>query len=255
VTTSKRRMEMLEGALSPTEAVVRWLEAAKGYGSFGAYAQYLMAHGEQSPAATIPPVVAAWAGHEAGKRNDRAATERTDRAVRAALVRVFLVERMNWMLAWRETADAKVLDLLEALRPLVLTGRADQSSTACSVAHLGQLLLETRVWQRTAQVIGTHFLAGSSPLFPDLEAELAATRMRCEQHLTDYTTAVNRVQRTTLKGEPVDVAGIVAQAEALVEAHVHELAKGARVRMETFLAERSGIFAIERLTYGTGWSA
>jgi hypothetical protein len=255
MTALDRRLQQLEGALAPTEAVVRWLEAAKGHGSFGAYAQYLLAHGEQSPAATIPPVVAAWAGHEAGKRNDRVASERTARAVRAALLRVFLVERVNWMLAWGEDSDRKVLDLLAALRPLVLTGRANESGATCWLEHTAQLFLETQVWQQAAQMIGARFLAGCSPLFPDLEAGLAATAASCAQQLADYNAAVRRVRARKPKGEPVDLTGIGAQAEAVVEAHVQELAKGARVRLETFLAERSGAFAIERLTDGTGWSA
>src|SRR5215217_2038894 len=95
MTALDRRLQRVEEALAPTEAVVRWLEEAKRYENYAVYSERLRDRPAENPFTRLPGVIAMC---QRIKENDRATTERLERAVRSVLVRVFLVERMNrWL--------------------------------------------------------------------------------------------------------------------------------------------------------------
>src|SRR4051812_33005212 len=101
MTALDHRLQKIEEALPPVEAVVRWLDDAKQrHPTFAGYCNWLHENPQQLPFLILPRRVAAWAGHVPGRRQDTATETRIDRAVRSALVRAFLVERCNWMLSW-----------------------------------------------------------------------------------------------------------------------------------------------------------
>jgi hypothetical protein len=246
VTALERRLAKVEDALSPTEAVVRWLEEAKRHESYAIYSERLKDRPAENPFSMLPAIVAKWAGY--GERgNDRAITERVERAVRSLLVRVFLVERMNQWLSVGAQADSNQLDLLQMLEPLVLSGRLDLETESRWVEHSGRLVDEARIWQEGAERMGERYLAGASPLFPDVAAYLAELRQYAEELLQHYNAAVAKPRGRKPKGAVVDLTLIDQHVASLVESHTAELVRLARTDAEVFLGERDHQLSIPRL--------
>jgi hypothetical protein len=246
MTALDRRLQRVEEALSPTEAVVRWLEEAKRHESYAIYSEWLRDRPAENPFTALPAMVAKWAGH--GDRvNDRATTERVARAVRSVLVRVFLVERMNQWLSMGAQADSNQLDLLQMLEPLVLAGRLDIATESRWVEHAGRLVDEARIWGESAERIGERYFAEQSPLFPDVATYLAELREYAEELLHHYNAAITRPRGRKPKGTPVDVGLIDQHVASLVEPHTAELLRLARTDAEVFIGERDHELSIPRL--------
>jgi hypothetical protein len=60
VTALDRRLQKVEDGLSPTEAVVRWLEEAKSVGSYAGSVAAIKEHRLPDPYTSLPRIVAAW---------------------------------------------------------------------------------------------------------------------------------------------------------------------------------------------------
>jgi hypothetical protein len=246
VTALDRQLQKIESALSPTEAVVRWLEEAKRHESYAIYSEWLRDRPAENPFTTLPAVVARCAV-DGDRGNDRATTERVERAVRSVLVRVFLVERMNQWLSMGAQADSNQLDLLQMLEPLVLSGRLDLETERRWVEHAGRLVDEARIWQEGAERLGERYFAGQSPLFPDVAAYLAELREYAEDLLHHYNAAVARPRGRKPKGTVVDLTLIDQHVASIVEPHVTALLRLARTDAEVFIGERDHQLSIPRL--------
>jgi hypothetical protein len=249
VTALERRLAKVEEALSPTEAVVRWLEEAKSQESYAAYSDWLRDQPRENPFATLPALVARWAG-PGSRENDRATSERVERAVRSVLVRVFLVERMNQWLSMGAQADSNQLDLLQMLEPLVSSGRLALDIECRWVEHAGRLVAEARIWQEGAERIAERYFAGQSPLFPDVAVYLEELRRYAEDLLHHYNAAIARPRGRKPKGTTVDLSLIEEHVAEFVEPHTAELVRLARTDAEVFLGERDHQLSIPRLIRG-----
>jgi hypothetical protein len=247
MTVLERRLAKVEEALSPTEAVVRWLEEAKSDGTFAAYSDRLVEHPAENPFTTIPRLAAAWARQEVGQREDPAAREWIERAVRSALVRFELVEWLNRTLVNGAQGDANQLGLVRLLAPFVLTGRADALTEHEWVNHAGRLVDEARLWHESAQILGERYLAGHSPLFPDVEQYLTELQADCESLLHEYNRAAARPKGRKPKGGGVDLVPIDAHVAELLEAHIEGIVRIVRTETEVHLGERERTLAIEKL--------
>jgi hypothetical protein len=247
VTALDRRLEKLEAALSPAEAVVRWLESAKSHGGFGPYCDYLVAHQEESPLLTLPPLVAAWAGHSSEGKDEPAVAAKVERAVRSTLVRVLLVERMNKLVIIGRASDDHQVDLLHLLEPLVLTGRVDAPTTTNWINHAGRLLGEVRLWLESAATIGARYFGGHSPLFPDVEPFLRWERTCCEEMLSRFNDAAARKRGHRPTGEPVDFSLVDEWVAELLEPSIAELVRIASIDAQAFLNERARPIGISHL--------
>ncbi len=247
MTALDRRLEKIEQALDPTEAVVRWLEEAKSCGNYAAYSESLLGRPLLNPYTAIPSVVAMWAGHVPGSKPDRTVNQRVEGAVRSALVRVSLVERQNHLLTLGAPADCNQLDLLRMLEPLVLTGRVEPYTEAQWVEHAGRLVDEARLWSKGAELLGSRYFAGRSPLFPDVEKYLTELQEACEELLHEYNAAARRTRGRRPKGEPVDLGLIDQHVAQLLEAHTDGLVRQARQETEVLLGERARELSIPRL--------
>jgi hypothetical protein len=247
VTTLDRQLQQITSALSPTEAVVRWLEEAKSHGAFGVYWDWLEEHPSANPFTAIPRQVAAWARQDVGKSTDRATTERVGRAVRSALVRFELVEWMNRTLINGAQADAHQVELLQLLAPLVLTGRVDLPTENAWGEHAGRLVDEARLWSESAALIGDRYLAGHAPLFPDVARYLDSLQANCETLLADYNHAVGKPRGRKPQGTVVDLHLIDAHVAELLPAQVAALLRIARTETEVHLGERERQLSIPRL--------
>jgi len=245
--TLDKRLEKLETALSPTEAAVRWLESAKGYGGFAPYCDYLVNHQEESPLFTLPPLVAAWAGHSPDGRSEPATVARIERAVRTTVVRVLLVERMNKLVCSSRASDDRIVTLLELLEPLVLAGRVDGPTKTDWVNQAGQLLGEVRVWLQSDAAIGTRYFDDHRPLFQDIAPFLGWVRTSCEQMLTRFNAAAIAKRGRKPWVEPVDLTLVDQWVAENLEAHIAELVRIATIDAEAFLNERIRPMGISRL--------
>jgi hypothetical protein len=245
VTALDRRLAKVEEALSPMEAVLRWLEEANRHESYAGYSEWLRDHPSQNPFTALPAIVARWAGHT--DRDDRATTERVERAARSVLVRVFLVERVNATLSGGAQADSHQLDLLQLLEPLVLSGRVDVDTESRWVEHAGRLVDEARLWEGSAERIGERYFEGTPPLFPDVAVYLRELRQFSEDLLTNYNAAVARPRSRKPKGTVVNLTLIDEQVASLVEPQTAELVRLARTDAEVFLGERDHEMSIPRL--------
>jgi hypothetical protein len=247
VTALDRRLDKRESARSPTDAVVRWLEFAKAHGGFGPDCDYLVQHQEESPLFTLPPLVAAWAGHIPQGRYARAPTDEVERAVRTTLVRVLLVERMNKLICVGRASDEHQVDLLRLLEPLVLAGRVDGPTQTSWINHAGRLLGEVRLWLESAATIGTRYFAGHRPWFQDVAPFLEWVRTSCEEMLAAYTAALARPRGRKPSRDPVDLSLVDQWTADSLEAQIAEPVRVARIDTEVFLAERTREIGISRL--------
>src|SRR5581483_12017982 len=120
-----------------------WLVDAKEHGSYGAYVESVRATTGESPLSFIVRTVSLGAVRTGADRRERGMTAPAERAVRAALLRVFLVEQAAHMLISARTANEREASLLQLMAPLVISGQADANVARQWAEHTERLLLET----------------------------------------------------------------------------------------------------------------
>jgi hypothetical protein len=221
MTTVTKRVEQLEQGLSPQEAVVKWWAEARSHGSAAAYLAWLEEHPEADPPPMLPKQVRTWAIAQSEGLKHEAVVQRSQQAQRALHVRTSLLETMNEWMQYFAQVDAPLLDLLEAVQPLVLQARAPTAATTVWVESVARLSHNCRTWELGCERVAQRFLGEEYPLFGDLEEALHQERERSAQMLAAFEQARTR-KRHPIAGEPVDMA----ELERLAQKQVPILLKG-----------------------------
>jgi hypothetical protein len=221
MTTIAKRVQDLEAGLSPQEAVVQWWAAARSYGSAAAYLAWLVEHPEADPPTMLPRQVRSWAITQSEGLNREAVVQRSQQAQRALHIRTSLLEIINEWMRYFAQVDPPVLDLLEAVQPLVLQAKAPVAATSCWVETVARLYRNGRTWELGCERVAERVLGGEYPLFGDLEEALHQGQERCERLLHAYQQARIR-KRSPLLVEPVDLA----ELEQWAKEEVSTLIKG-----------------------------
>src|SRR5215210_2577272 len=95
-TTTTRRVTKLEGTLSPTQLLVRWLaQAQQEYPSFSAYASHVNNTALANPMLWLPEQVANWVRVQQAGLAEADVPREIDRLVTATLGCVALVREIN----------------------------------------------------------------------------------------------------------------------------------------------------------------
>jgi hypothetical protein len=196
MTTSKRRLDKLEGALSPTEAVLRWLAEAHEHPTLPEYVQSLLGQ----PNAAYPlyrlPEEMEISVRQGLKGQPREQIERAVRvAVRDAAFLVYLVTQTNHaVLAERRANSLHFLLVSQGLKALLRghepwEGEAQQRWSTLAES----LVLETFTVHGAIERIATTYFRGRSPLFPDTAADL-------QQLVTATEGIMESVERCLARG-------------------------------------------------------
>jgi hypothetical protein len=218
MTTGGRRLDKLEGSLSPSEAVLLWMVEAHQYPTVSAYMDSLKdAPDTRYPMMHLPEQVAQ-AVRTARKGEKPEVIRRAERtAVREVAFLFYLQLQVNTRL-W---GDWRAMCLHLAYTASELRHRCTDDNP--SVADLtdarqraGDTLSEFLQWEIAIRKIAARYYAGMSPLFPQHARMLAAALQHAAQVVTifndhrDYLTWV-RTQKAMGKhrtSPPLPVAPI-----------------------------------------------
>ena len=231
-----RRLAKLEGTLSPTQLLVRWLTSAQqAYDSFSAYAEYVNATTLANPMLWLPEQVAAWVRAQHVGSAEADVNRQIDRLVTATLGCVALVREVNAAIANSQQADQVTLAFLEAAAPLVHAGAAGPALTQCWTAQRTRLQQEGIVWSLACHELARRYFAGHPPLFT---AE-AAMLVRLHQQVTALAIAPSRL-RSRREGASAHAA------RATVADLVAQLVAGARAEVELVFGARPGLIYVQQ---------
>lgn len=170
---SRRRLDKLEGSLSPKEAVKHWLGEAHAYGSLPAYAESLIDQPEsKQPFVSLPRRVAdaVWTSM---RREPRAAVEKASReAVADTVFLVGLVLGLNahleQVLRVESLRHASLYWWSRALDP---ERRGKTERPPAWLASAAMLVVTVMGSEAALRAAETRYLDGHDCLFPDLGAE------------------------------------------------------------------------------------
>jgi hypothetical protein len=235
--TTPRRITKLEGSLSPTQLLVRWLtQAQQGYASFSAYAEYVNTTALANPMLWLPEQVAGWvrSQHAAGRAAADVDRE-IDRLVTATLGCVALVREVNAAIASGQQADQITLAFLEAAAPLVQAGSAGRALARCWSDQLTRLQHETALWTQVCHAVATRYFAGHPPLF----AAEAATVLRLHHRVAALAEQQPR-GRSSRRAAPQHQA-----STTIVANMVAQLVAGARAEVELVFGARPGLIYVQ----------
>jgi hypothetical protein len=251
VTTSKRRLDQLEGALSPTEVVLRWMHEAHQYPTVPAYMDALRdASDTQYPMMHLPQHVeqAVRAAMKGAK------PEVITRAVRQAVREVVFLFSLQLQVNTRLWADWRAMCLHLAYVACKLGGLChEEDPTDADLAeareHAEQAIGELLQWNIAIKKIADRYYAGGSPLFPGYAAQLAESIATGEQIIAlfnDHLVGLRWLRTKWAKGKtrkspPLAVAPIDLDAlkQAITPAGV-DLARHIVVMAQAEAAEFLG---------------
>jgi hypothetical protein len=269
--TLKARLEELESALPPRTAALRWLSEAHAFGSWPAYARWLVDQPRSAYPLNCVPAQARAAAAAATKGLPRkAAEDATRQALRDALFLVYLVFEVN-----SETTEAVGTETLRSVAlsegsPSILLeaelATHDPESYAGDYAErwAGRLALE-RAWLSHLYVaedarilLERWYLDGRPSLFPELAAEWASllndaeTLVRVSHRLTPDEPAEGRRRGGRCKPHELDLASLRASLRDRAEAEAIRLVDAARAETLNALGDHAGWIAITRRILGSG---
>jgi hypothetical protein len=186
MTTGQRRLDKLEGALSPREAVLLWMAEAHQYPTLAAYMDVL----KDAPITKYPmmrlPERVAQAVRAARKGEKPEVVKRAERqAVREVAFLFYLQLQVNTRLGadWRALGFqlASVASTLAGLFHAEEPSDADLSEIREQAAKMIREFLQ---WDVAIRKIGDRYYAGTSPLFPGHAEQLADWIEIAEQVVT-----------------------------------------------------------------------
>jgi hypothetical protein len=183
--TDERRLDRVEGSLTPREAFLLWMGEAHQHESWQAYVLSLKDQPiEQHPYRVLPQQVEEAVRAEHRGQQPWEVEQRVVRAVREVSFYLELHEAVTgrFALEWRALA-LQVLVALDHVKRVVEasepTPQDINRARQWAVDALGELLM----WQTAARRIGDQYLGGTCPLFPDQVQRLAASIEHAESVL------------------------------------------------------------------------
>ena len=261
--TLKRRVEALEGALSPRMATLLWLHEAHAFGSLPAYLGWLV----DQPFSAFPlnrvPVLVAIAARAAGKgQPPESVAEAVRAAVRDAMFLVHLVLEINTTAeettrreCLRRVAvsyEMKAICLEQELTSLEpAAGGADYAERwADALARARTWLTELYVSEEARTLLERRYLDGQPSLFPELASEWTTLLEDAEAlvglvHKVDLDEPVGG-RRPSRRAEPqgLDLEALRASALQRAEEAAARLVDAAGAAALMGLGDREGAMAI-----------
>jgi hypothetical protein len=174
--TAERRLAKVEGALTPTQRVLAWLDEAHAFGGLGAYVDWLL---DQPPEAFPINRLAREANHAARSalRGKPAGTVEAGvrQALRATIFRFELVMRIN--VVTHEMIDREALIHATLAGMLAMLANDDRPERLTNEGHLSRLaqcrdvtaarVEELLAAQEARAIAEKRYLEGHAALFPD----------------------------------------------------------------------------------------
>jgi hypothetical protein len=219
-----RRVERLETALGPTEAVCAWLEDAQTFGSLPAYER-----GRSTESRADHPFRRIWDQVQADARNRTRGQPRTSvekaatAALRGATFRVALVLELNVAIGTELALAARDGHLLALILDLAGLGieidkgtTAEDELTARVRPSIATYAVGLRASARASIDLEARYLGGHPALFPDLVAE----RNRLLDDLEQLLERARELDEIRTDDPPADGRGLEKLDAAVLAAAV-----------------------------------
>ena len=252
----ERRLARIEAALSPQAAVLAWMIEAHAHGSLLAYVDTLRgAPDDAFPLIHLPDQVEkAIRATMRGQPRDVVWRE-VRLAVRDTGFLYYLVSNLNWRLVEHKRANWLHVALATTMLRAAAATDSEREFTlgwaqAEAAAHTAY------IQQGTVAAIAQRYFGGTSPLFPDVAADVTMLVSETERVIGIFNDLFSIPEppptRRTRKRRgvppvlppPLDLAQLRAEAAPAIEAEVSLLVDMAKAEALTLIGERDQSFPL-----------
>jgi hypothetical protein len=231
-TVGRRRIDRIQGSLTPRQAVLLWLDEASQFGTMRGYVHSL----QGQPTSVFPlfrlPEQVEGSVRAAMKGQPREQLEQGVRAgIRDVAFLYYLVIQVNGReLAERRANCLQLMLMVERLRSFLSDEALVGERHRQWLEFVESLASRLYAFDAAVQRIGQQYLDGRRPLFPDSAESLQSLIDQLEGMIELYNDRLGdeEPRRRGKASKPVDVRRLRASASRETTALVHELVTEAK---------------------------